>query len=192
MPVCDMLPSQPLGRVGAPRASSMKRPLAEIFAALALTYSVLPEVRVLKSSHCGTMLLAAPWESWDTSLIPGPAQGHSCGLGHNCGLDLISGPGLHMLQGGQKWKKEKSQTEVGVGKSNTTIRLSLVLSALLAVQKGPKPACEGLQEAAWLPGHCPSQHLLWSGGSVGPGLGGPRPWASVSSFLDKEVEVIGA
>ena len=31
---------------------------------------------------------------------------HSCGLGHNCGLDLIPGPGTSCLECGKKKKKK--------------------------------------------------------------------------------------
>lgn len=36
---------------------------------------------------------------------------HSCCIGHNCALDLILGPELHMLWGGPKKKKKKRPSE---------------------------------------------------------------------------------
>ena len=72
-----------------------------------------------KSSHCGTKGLVASWECWDAGLIPAPAQwlkglvlSHSCGLGSNCGLDLIPGQGTPYATGQPKQKKQKQKNPV--------------------------------------------------------------------------------
>ena len=61
------------------------------------------------------------WEHWEAGLIFGLAQWLRiqccpiCGLGRNCGLDLIPGPELHMFQGayGKKERKEKKRKGKG-------------------------------------------------------------------------------
>ena len=62
------------------------------------------------------MGLVASWEPWDAGLIPERHSGlrihcHRGGVGNNCSSDLIHGlaGALHILQGGQKRKKEKKK-----------------------------------------------------------------------------------
>ena len=58
---------------------------------------------------------AASLQRWDTGSILRPAQWvkgwdicHSCGMGHNHGLDLIPGPETPYPVGGPKKKKKKN------------------------------------------------------------------------------------
>jgi len=54
------------------------------------------------------MGLVASLERQDLGSIPGLAQWYccSCGVGRNCGLDLIAGPGTSCAMGQPKKKKK--------------------------------------------------------------------------------------
>ena len=70
---------------------------------------------VARSSHCGTTGSTASLAHWGADSIPAdPAQWlriwHccSCGLDHNCSLDLIPGPGTLYASGWPKMKNQKN------------------------------------------------------------------------------------
>lgn len=61
----------------------------------------------LRSSHCGTMVLVASLEAWDSGSDSWMAQWIATGIGHNCASDLTPGLGTPYVIG---WpKKKKSQ-----------------------------------------------------------------------------------
>ena len=70
----------------------------------------------LRSSHSGVTLWVESLQCQDTGSIPSLAQWvkgssvcHSCSIGHDCGLDLIPGPGTPYAVG---WPKKKKEEEV--------------------------------------------------------------------------------
>ena len=65
----------------------------------------------LQSSHCGTTGSAASWECWDVGSIPSLTQWFKdlAFLGHNCGLDLIPGPGIPYAEGQPKKENKKQK-----------------------------------------------------------------------------------
>ena len=71
----------------------------------------------MRSSRYGTRGSAASWEHWDMSSVPSQHNGieiqcrHSCGLGQDCGLDLIPGVGAPYAEGWPKMKKKDLESE---------------------------------------------------------------------------------
>ena len=67
----------------------------------------------LWSSCCSTTGSAASWEHWDAGSSLARHSGlriqHTCGLGHNCGSDVIPGPGTPYAPGAKKKKKKKKE-----------------------------------------------------------------------------------
>ena len=68
-----------------------------------------------RSSHCGATGWVAFWECWDSGSIFCAAQWIgdrcycTCGLGHNCGLDLILDPGTPHALGRPKKENNKNK-----------------------------------------------------------------------------------
>ena len=70
---------------------------------------ILTKDRHFRNSHCGAVELEESWEPWNASPAWHGGSRIWCGLGCNCGLDLIPGRELHMPWGNHKRKKKMQQ-----------------------------------------------------------------------------------